>query len=457
LSAISCFKAYDLRGRIPSELNDDVAYRVGRAYAEFLSPKKVVVGRDIRLSSAGLTDALCRGLTDGGADVFDIGICGTEGVYFATFDGHYDGGIMVTASHNPPDYNGMKFVREQSKPISSDNGLKEIRAIAERGGFKDPSAPGRRRQIDTTPAYVEHLLSYVDVGKLKPLRIVVNAGNGGAGLIVDRLEPHLPFEFIKVHHEPDGRFPNGIPNPMIEENRAPTVAAIRDHGADLGLAWDGDFDRCFFFDERGEFIEGYYIVGLLASVLLQGEHGGKVVHDPRLTWNTIEIVESLGGEAVQSKSGHAFIKQRMREVDAVYGGEMSAHHYFRRFAYCDSGMIPWLLMTQILSETGRSLSSLVGERIAAFPASGELNYRVPDSAAAMAAIASRYAGEALEVDRTDGQSYEFADWRFNLRTSNTEPLLRLNVEARGSEALMRQRTRELFELLKSHGAVPADH
>jgi phosphomannomutase len=457
LSAITCFKAYDLRGRIPTELNDDVAYRVGRGYAEFLSPKRVVVGRDIRLSSEGLADALCRGLTDGGADVYDIGVCGTEGVYFATFDGNYDGGIMVTASHNPPDYNGMKFVREQSKPISSDNGLKDIRAIAERGGFKEPAARGRRRHIDTSSAYVEHLLSYVELKKLKPLKIVVNAGNGGAGLIVDRLEPHLPFEFIKVHHEPDGRFPNGIPNPMIEENRAPTVAAIRKHGADLGLAWDGDFDRCFFFDESGQFIEGYYIVGLLASVLLRGERGGKVVHDPRLTWNTIEIVEAAGGEAVQSKSGHAFIKQRMREVDGIYGGEMSAHHYFRRFAYCDSGMIPWLLMTQILSETGRPLSALVGERIAAFPASGELNYRVPDSAAAMAAIESRYAAQALEVDRTDGQSYEFADWRFNLRTSNTEPLLRLNVEARGSERLMRERTRELFELLKSHGAVAADH
>jgi phosphomannomutase len=409
------------------------------------------------LSSEGLADALCRGLTEGGADVIDIGICGTEGVYFATFDGDYDGGIMVTASHNPADYNGMKFVREQSKPISGDNGLKDIRAIAERGGFQDAGVRGRRRRIDTSSAYVEHLLSYVELTKLKPLKIVVNAGNGGAGLIVDRLEPHLPFEFIKVHHEPDGRFPNGIPNPMIEENRAPTVAAIREHGADLGLAWDGDFDRCFFFDESGQFIEGYYIVGLLASVLLRGEPGGRVVHDPRLTWNTIEIVESAGGEAVQSKSGHAFIKQRMREVDGVYGGEMSAHHYFRRFAYCDSGMIPWLLITQILSETGRSLSSLVGERIAAFPASGELNYRVPDSSAAMAAIESRYAAQALEVDRTDGQSYEFADWRFNLRTSNTEPLLRLNVEARGSERLMRERTREILEMLKSHGAVAADH
>ena len=457
MSSITCFKAYDLRGRIPTELNDDVAYRVGRGYAEFLAPKRVVVGRDIRLSSEGLADALCRGLTEGGADVFDIGICGTEGVYFATFDGAYDGGIMVTASHNPPDYNGMKFVREQSKPISGDNGLKDIRAIAERGGFKEPAARGRRQRIDSSAAYIEHLLSYVDLKKLKPLKIVVNAGNGGAGLIVDRLEPHLPFEFIKVHHEPDGRFPNGIPNPMIEENRAPTVAAIRAHGADFGLAWDGDFDRCFFFDEGGQFIEGYYIVGLLASVLLRGERGGRVVHDPRLTWNTIDIVESAGGEAVLSKSGHAFIKQRMREVDGLYGGEMSAHHYFRRFAYCDSGMIPWLLMTQILSETGRPLSSLVGERIAAFPASGELNYRVPDAAAAMAAIESRYAKQALKVDRTDGQSYEFSDWRFNLRTSNTEPLLRLNVESRGSEQLMRERTREIFEMLKSHGAIAADH
>ncbi len=454
--AISCFKAYDLRGRIPTELNDEVAYRVGRAYVQFLSPKRVVVGRDIRLSSAALTDALCRGLTAGGADVVDIGICGTEGVYFATFDGGYDGGIMVTASHNPPDYNGMKFVREHSKPISADNGLREIRAIAERGEFREAQVPGRRVLVDTLPAYLAHLLSYVDLEKLRPLKIVVNAGNGGAGLIVDLLEPHLPFEFIKVHHEPDGHFPNGIPNPMIEENRAPTVAAIRAHGADLGLAWDGDFDRCFFFDEGGRFIEGYYIVGLLASVLLRGERGGKVVHDPRLTWNTIEIVESMGGEAVLSKSGHAFIKQRLREVDGIYGGEMSAHHYFRRFAYCDSGMIPWLLIAQILSETGRPLSALVGERIAAFPVSGELNYRVPDAQAAMAAVESRYAAQALQVDRTDGQSYEFADWRFNLRTSNTEPLLRLNVEARGSEPLMRARTRELIELLKSHGAAAAD-
>jgi phosphomannomutase len=457
LSAITCFKAYDLRGRIPGELNDGVAYRVARGYAEFLSPKRVVVGRDIRLSSAALADAVCRGLTDSGVDVYDIGVCGTEGVYFATFDGGYDGGIMITASHNPSDYNGMKFVREQSKPISGDNGLQEIRGFAERGGFPEAKNRGTRTSLDTRQAYVAHLLTYVDATRLKPLKIVVNAGNGGAGLIIDQLERHLPFEFIKVHHQPDGRFPNGIPNPMIEKYRAPTIEAIRAHRADLGLAWDGDFDRCFFFDERGDFIEGYYIVGLLASVLLRGEPGGKVVHDPRLTWNTLEIVKAAGGQAVQSKSGHAFIKQCMREVDAVYGGEMSAHHFFRRFAYCDSGMIPWLLVAQILCETGKPLSALVGERIALFPVSGELNYQVPDPGAAIAALEARYARLALKVDRTDGLSYEFAHWRFNLRTSNTEPLIRLNVEARGSQELMRAKTQELLALLQSRGAVAADH
>ncbi len=457
MTAITCFKAYDLRGRIPTELNEDVAYRVGRGYAQFLLPKRVVVGRDIRLSSKALTDALCRGLQDSGVDVYDIGICGTEGVYFATFDGGYDGGIMVTASHNPPDYNGMKFVREGSRPISGDNGLKEIRAFAERAEFPAASRAGVRHQVDTSVAYVKHLLSYIDPKVLKPLKIVVNAGNGGAGLVIDQLEPHLPFKFIKVHHEPDGTFPNGIPNPMLEENRASTIEAIKAHRADFGIAWDGDFDRCFLFDEHGGFIEGYYIVGLLASVLLRGEPGGKVVHDPRLTWNTMEVVTANGGVAVLSKSGHAFIKQRMREVDGVYGGEMSAHHYFRRFAYCDSGMIPWLIVAQLLCESGRPLSQLVAERIALFPASGELNYRVPDAKAAIAAIEGRYAAGALSLDRTDGVSFEFSDWRFNLRTSNTEPLLRLNVEARGSIALMKAKTDEILALLKTQGAVAADH
>jgi phosphomannomutase len=396
-------------------------------------------------------------LTDSGVDVYDIGICGTEGVYFATFDGGYDGGIMVTASHNPPDYNGMKFVREESRPISGDNGLRDIQRFAERGEFPEAHKRGARQHIDTRQAYIAHLLSYVDPGKLKPLKIVVNAGNGGAGIVVDQLEPHLPFEFVKVHHEPDGHFPNGIPNPMLEQNRASTIEAIRAHGADLGIAWDGDFDRCFLFDECGTFIEGYYIVGLLASSLLRSEPHGRVVHDPRLIWNTLEIVAALGGEAVQSKSGHAFIKQRMRDVDGVYGGEMSAHHYFRRFAYCDSGMIPWLLVAEILCESGQPLSKLVGERMALFPISGELNYRVPDARAALAAIEARYAPLARKLDRTDGLSLEFADWRFNLRTSNTEPLIRLNVEARGSSDLMRTKTDELLAVLKPYGAVAADH
>jgi phosphomannomutase len=456
MKPISCFKAYDLRGRIPDDLNDEVAYRVGRGYAQFLAPRRVVVGRDIRLSSAGLTDALCRGIADGGADIDDIGVCGTEGVYFATFDGGYDGGIMVTASHNPSDYNGMKFVRQQSRPISGDNGLKDIQANANAAAFPAVTRRGERRSVDTNAPYIRHLLSYVDLAKLKPLKIVVNAGNGGAGLVIDQLQAHLPFEFVKVNHEPDGHFPNGIPNPMLEDNRTPTIEAIRSSGADFGIAWDGDFDRCFLFDEKGAFIEGYYIVGLLASVLLRGERGGRVVHDPRLTWNTVELVEACGGSAVLSKSGHAFIKQRMREVDGVYGGEMSAHHYFRRFAYCDSGMIPWLIVAQRLSESGQQLSQLVGERMSKFPVSGELNYRVPDAKGASAAIEGRYAGAALAVDRTDGLSCEFPTWRFNLRSSNTEPLLRLNVEARGSVVLMREKTEELLDMLRAQGAVAAD-
>ena len=444
---IAGFKAYDLRGRIPDELNEDVAYRIGRAYAEFLKPKKVIVGRDIRLSSEELCKALEQGLLDSGVDVYDIGLCGTEVVYYATFAREMDGGIMVTASHNPPDYNGMKFVREGSRPISGDSGLAEIRALAEAGRFTPPARVGERYAVDIMPDYIEHLLSYVDRAKLAPLKVVVHAGNGGAGLIVDRLEPYLPFEFIKVDHEPDGTFPNGVPNPMLIENHKAPVEALRKHGADLAISWDGDYDRCFLFDEHGGFIEGYYIVGLLASVFLAREAGGRVVHDPRLTWNTLDIVKAAGGQAVQSKSGHAFMKQVMRDVDGVYGGEMSAHHYFREFSYCDSGMIPWLVVTQLMSDTGKSLSQLVGERMRLFPASGEINRRVPDVPGTIAAVLAKYQPTALSVDRTDGVSVEFDRWRFNLRGSNTEPLIRLNVESRGDESLMREKTAELLELI----------
>jgi phosphomannomutase len=444
---ISGFKAYDLRGRVPSELNAEVAYRIGRAYAEFVRPRKVIVGRDIRLSSEELSQALERGLLDSGVDVYDIGLCGTEVVYFATFAKGMDGGIMVTASHNPPDYNGMKFVREGSRPISGDTGLEQIREIAEAGRFSTPPKVGERFAMDIMPEYIEHLLSYVDRSRLKPLRIVAHAGNGGAGLIVDKLEPFLPFEFVKVQHEPDGTFPNGVPNPMLVENHRAPVEALKLRGADLAISWDGDYDRCFLFDEHGGFIEGYYIVGLLASVFLQRHPGSRIVHDPRLTWNTLDIVEHGGGEAIQSKSGHAFIKAKMREVDGIYGGEMSAHHYFRDFAYCDSGMIPWLLVTQIISETGRTLSQLVGERIRLFPASGEINRRVADAAGTISRVLDNYRAAAKHVDFTDGVSVEFELWRFNLRASNTEPLIRLNVESRGDAALMRNRTAELLELI----------
>lgn len=452
MSAIAGFKAYDLRGRIPSELNPSVAYRVGRAYAEWLKPKRVVVGRDIRLSSQELCEALTRGLLDSGVDVYDIGLCGTEGVYFATFAENMDGGIMVTASHNPPDYNGMKFVREQSRPISGDTGLMDIKKIADADAYSTPEKPGVLHTLNTWDKYIEHLLSYVDTKKLKKLKVVVNAGNGGAGAVIDSLEKHLPFEFIKIHHNPDGTFPNGVPNPMLEENRLSTINAIKSHKADLGIAWDGDYDRCFFFDERGAFIEGYYIVGLLASMFLKREQGARIVYDPRLTWATLEMVKSLGGVPVQSKSGHAFIKDVMREHDAAYGGEMSAHHYFRAFGYCDSGQVPWLLVTQLLCESGKTLSSLVGERIAAFPASGEINRRVPDAKVTIKQIEDHYKQGALAVDYTDGLSIAYADWRFNLRSSNTEPLIRLNVESRGNVALMQAKTTEVLAMIGGEDA-----
>jgi phosphomannomutase len=447
MTTISGFKAYDYRGRIPNELNPDVAYRIGRAYAEFLKPQRVVVGRDIRQSSAELCEALTRGLLDSGVDVYDIGLCGTEGVYFATFSESMDGGIMVTASHNPPDYNGMKFVREKARPISGDTGLQDIKRIAEANAYSTPANRGKKFEIDVMRKYVEHLLTYLDRPKLKKLKIVVNAGNGGAGAIVDQLEPYLPFEFIKVNHNPDGSFPNGVPNPMLEENRRSTSEAVLANKADCGVAWDGDYDRCFLFDEKGGFIEGYYIVGLLASVFLKKERGARIVHDPRLTWATLDMIQGLGGKAVMSKSGHAFMKDVMRNVDAIYGGEMSAHHYFREFGYADSGQIPWLLVAQLMCESGKPLSELVGERIRLFPASGEINRKVADAKQTMQRVQETYQAGAKSVDFTDGLSIEFDDWRFNLRASNTEPLIRLNVESRGDRELMKKKTAELVALV----------
>ena len=450
-SALTCFKAYDIRGRIPDELNEGIARRIARAYAQWLKPRRVVVGHDIRLSSPAIALAVSEGLRDGGADVLDIGPCGTEEVYFATEHLRAGGGIMVTASHNPKNYNGMKLVREGAQAISGDSGLNEIRALAESDIDLPASAPrGKHQRVDTRDAYVNKLVSMVDTGVFdRRLRVVVNPGNGGAGTVLGALQPHLPIELIKVHFEPDGHFPNGVPNPLLPENRAATQTAIEQSGADLGVAWDGDFDRCFVFDERARFIEGYYIVGLLADAYLRkADPGERIVHDPRLTWNTIEIVEAGGGVPVQCKTGHAFIKERMRRENAGYGGEMSAHHYFRNFAYCDSGMLPWLLVAELMCRENKPLSALVDTRMARYPVSGEINRRLRDPKAALAAVERVYAERAKRVEHVDGLSIEFERWRFNLRSSNTEPVVRLNVESRGDPALMKEKTRELLTALE---------
>lgn len=447
MQELTCFKAYDVRGRVPDQLNEEIARRIGRAFADVVKPRQVVVGHDIRLSSEAIKAAVTEGLLEQGVDVYDIGLCGTEEIYFATSHAGMDGGIAITASHNPKDYNGMKFVREESRPISGDTGLFDIKALAERNAFTPAAQRGTLYALDTSEAYVQHLLSYVDIPSLKPLKIVVDAGNGGAGRVVDLLEPHLPFEFIKLHHEADGNFPNGVPNPLLPENRTAAIAAVRAHGADLGLGWDGDFDRCFFFDEGGNFIEGYYVVGLLAQAFLRKYGPARIVHDPRLTWNTIDIVKSLGGEAVESKTGHAFIKERMRLENAIYGGEMSAHHYFRDFAYCDSGMIPWLLVTGLICASGQPLSVLVAERMAAYPCSGEINRTIENPAAVLAKVEATYSARASAIEHIDGLSMTMGEWRFNLRMSNTEPVVRLNVESRGDNALMEAKTAELLALI----------
>jgi phosphomannomutase len=449
---ITCFKAYDARGKVPSELNEDIAYRVGRAYAEYLMPDRVAVGRDVRLTSDALFSALTDGLRDSGVEVLDLGVCGTEQVYFAAFHLSLDGGIMITASHNPVDYNGFKFVRENAKPISGDTGLERIRELAELDDFPAIGKRGDMVLTDLSEAYIEHLLSYIkSPAALKPFKIVANNGNGVAAPVLDLLEKHLPFEFIKLQHEPDGNFPNGVPNPLLPEGRSATIEAIKQHNADFGIAWDGDFDRCFLFDGAGRFIEGYYIVGLLGAQMLQQHPGEKIVHDPRLVWNTQEMAKLNGGIAIQSKAGHAFIKEKMREVNAIYGGEMSAHHFFRDFGYCDSGMIPWLLIAEMMSEENKSLAQLVDERIAAYPVSGEINMTVSNAQKVLDAVLDYFKGQKYEFDDTDGIGLSFEQWRFNIRSSNTEPLLRLNVESRGDVALMEQKRDLLIDLIKQNG------
>ena len=444
-----CFKAYDIRGQVPAQLNEDIAYRIGRALVAELQGKTFVVGQDMRLESPPLAAALMRGITEAGADVIDIGLCGTEEVYFATSHYKVDGGVMITASHNPKGYNGMKLVKAESRPISGDTGLDAIRLRVDQGDLGAVAAEkGAVRQAFDKTAYIDHLLTYVDVSALKPLKILADPGNGAAGPVLQALAARLPLQWVFINEVPDGHFPNGVPNPLLPENRELTRQALLAHQCDMGLAWDGDFDRCFFFDADGRFIEGYYLVGLLAEMLLKQHPGSKIIHDPRLTWNTIEQVEQAGGIAVQSKTGHAFIKERMREEDAVYGGEMSAHHYFRDFAYCDSGMIPWLLVSSLVSETGKTLAQLVSERIKTYPCTGEINYRVENVPATLQKILVHYLPQHPEVDETDGISIIFSEWRFNLRGSNTEPLLRLNIETKGDSELLWKCLKEIEYLIE---------
>ncbi|MBS3945715.1 MAG: phosphomannomutase/phosphoglucomutase [Melioribacter sp.] len=448
MDRIASFKAYDIRGKVPSDLNPELAYKVGKILVNYLNCKSVVIGRDVRESSPELATALSKGITDAGSDVFDLGLCGTEMIYFGTPFLNADAGVMITASHNPPEYNGLKFVKKGSVPLGYDSGLNGIeRMIIKNEIPANAPVKGKVVSKDIMKEFIESLKKFYDANKINPYKVVVNAGNGCIGPALDQLEKNLPIKMVKVFHEPDSKFPNGVPNPLLPENRQPTIDAIKKHNADLGVAWDGDYDRCFFFDEQGNFIEGYYIVGLLAKSILKHNPGEKIVHDPRLTWNTIEVVEKSGGKTVVSKSGHAYIKQKMREVNSIYGGEMSAHHYFRDNYYSDSGLIPFLLILQLMSEENSKLSDLVGEMVKTYPCSGEINSTVSNGAEKIKVIKENYKDGV--IDELDGLSVEYPDWRFNIRISNTEPLIRLNVESRQNEKLMLEKTEELLKLIRN--------
>lgn len=449
---LNSIKAYDIRGKVPQDLNADFAYDLARAFSIVFQPKTLVVGHDIRQEGPELNEALCRGFAESGVQVLHLGLCGTEEVYFATSHYQADGGIMITASHNPKGYNGMKLVKNGSQPIGQDSGLKDIKTtMASQSFCETVPTPTPLVEIHDKSAYIQHLLGLIDLDELKPLKILVNAGNGAAGPTFDQLAKHLPFEFIRMQHEPDGNFPNGIPNPMLFENREVTANALKENQADFAVAWDGDFDRCFLFDETGYFIEGYYLVGLLAKTLLERNPGEKIIYDPRMTWNTIEQVTESGGTPLQCRTGHSFIKDMMRRENAIYGGEMSAHHYFRDFFYCDSGMIPWLLIAELMSKTGKTLSDLIGDRAKRFPCSGELNYKVTNAKAIMQAVEAAYLPLNPVIDPTDGIGYEFKEWRMNMRTSNTEPLLRLNVESRGNPELVAAKVKEIEAIIERIG------
>lgn len=455
MNTLTCFKAYDVRGKLGIDLDEAIAYRIGRGFARALGARTIVLGHDVRASSEDLARAVTRGLTDEGCDVLNLGLSGTEEMYFATTHFEADGGICVTASHNPMDYNGMKMVRAGSAPLDAASGLASIKTLAEADEFGAPKAQGRVSDIakKARDAYVGRVLSFVDISALKPMKILVNAGHGAAGPTFDAIARQLarlgsPLQFETLFHTPDGSFPQGIPNPLLPENRPITAQAVRETGADFGVAWDGDFDRCFFFDHSGEFIDGEYVVGLLAEAFLAKSPGETIIHDPRVIWNTQDIVAHAGGHAVQTRTGHAFIKQAMRDHDAIYGGEMSAHHYFRDFVYCDSGMIPWLLIAELVSRHG-SLADLVAARKAAFPSSGEINFTLDDPRGAIAKVKAEFERLAQDIDNMDGLGIDLGDWRFNLRSSNTEPVVRLNVEARGDTAILAGGLARIQSLLRA--------
>jgi phosphomannomutase len=432
------FKAYDVRGIYPSELDEAGAYAIGRAYVEQFEPRRIAVGRDVRLSSPTMAAALIEGALDAGTDVLDIGLVGTEMVYFAVGELGLDGGVMVTASHNPGKYAGMKIVRRGALPVGGESGLLDIRDRAVRGEWREATR-GAANPENVWDGFVSRVLSFVDVDAIKPLRVVVDAANGMAGVMLPPVLERLPqVEVIRCYFEPDGAFPNHEPNPLLPENRDFILAKMREEDADFGVAYDGDADRCFFVDETGEFIPGDFTTALFAESILAKEPGGTVIYDVRASWAVPEAIERAGGVGLVNRVGHSFIKQRMREVDAVFAGEVSAHYYFRDFVQADSGVVPFLLMLELVSNRGQRLSEILAELRARYFITGEINVPVPDVALKIQEIKERF-GPQGHVSHLDGISIEADDWHLNVRPSNTEPLLRLNLEARSQELMEAKR------------------
>ena len=445
----SVFKAYDIRGLYPSQLDEEGAYRIARAYAEHFEPRSVAIGRDMRLSSPAMCEAVIEGVADGGADVSDLGLVGTEMVYHAVAELGLDGGICVTASHNPKDYTGMKIVRRGALPVGGDSGLAEIRALAE-AGFEAPGdRHGAVEQQDVWASFVAKVLSFVDIGAITPQRIVVDAANGMAGVMLPRVLEALPqLEVVRCNFEPDGSFPNHEPNPLLPENREFIVAKVIEERADLGVAYDGDADRCFFVDDTGEFVPGDFATALIADAILSTSSGEKVIYDVRASWAVPEAIERAGGIPLVSRVGHAYIKQRMRKEDAIFAGEVSAHYYFRDFSQADTGVVPFVVMLELISRSGRKLSELLAPYRSRYFLTGEINTVVDDVPLRLQELKERYTAQGARVSHLDGISIEFDDWHFNVRPSNTEPLLRLNLEALSAE-LMEEKRNEVLSVIRA--------